>query len=206
MNPRTFAILGLMVLTPLTVLAVINDGANGFPNAIVYSWTSLQIWLDLVIAVLLWCAWVVVDARAAGRNPWPWIIAALIVGCFSPLLYTLLYARWPGSAPLPGAVVSGSARLVGMLAFLALLVVTIVAVAVDGIQIADQVTRTTSNLQIWVDLVIAIVFWLGWMWADARARGASPWGWLVFALALGSFAPLVYLMVYDRSPASHPPA
>ena len=37
------------------------------------------------------------DATLAGRNPWPWILGALAVGMFSPLLY-LLTRRPPGPA------------------------------------------------------------------------------------------------------------
>ena len=46
--------------------------------------------LDLVIACLLISSWMVIDARANGRNPWPYVAITLAAGSFGPLLYLLL--------------------------------------------------------------------------------------------------------------------
>jgi len=59
--------------------------AAGFANA-----GSLQLLLDLVIACGLISSWMVVDARAKGRNPWPYVAITLAAGSFGPLLYLLL--------------------------------------------------------------------------------------------------------------------
>lgn len=48
-----------------------------------------QIYADLVIAVVVICVWIYRDATKNGRNPWPWLIAAAVVGMFSPLVYLL---------------------------------------------------------------------------------------------------------------------
>jgi hypothetical protein len=40
--------------------------------------------------------WIWHDAKAQGRNPWPWIIATLAVGSFGPLVYLL--TRKPASS------------------------------------------------------------------------------------------------------------
>ena len=206
-NVRTGSIAGFGLLAALTVAALVNDGSGGFQAAITHNLTSLQIWVDLVIAVVIWCVWLLWDARETGRNPWPWIIAALIVGCFSPLLYAIVYQRWPASQIVshqdqnaPAGWRRGMAGLVLVL-FTGL---TAMALIVDGTDVAATVTRTWSNIQIWFDLVIAMVFWMGWMIKDARRAGRNPWGWVVFGAVLGSFAPLVYLLMYGRWPASHP--
>ncbi len=206
MTIRTGGILGIILLGALTVAAIVSDGSSGFPAAILFNLTALQVWIDLVIAVVFWCAWLVPDARSHGRNPWPWIIAALIVGCFAPLAYMIVYQRWPASPSSRGQREGGNLRrriLAGLVLVLFALL-TVGALNQDGTDIAATVTRTFSHLQIWVDLVIAIILWVFWVYADTRRRGASPWPWIVFALLLGAFAPLAYLVFTGRWPASHP--
>lgn len=204
---RIAAITVLLPFTALTAKAFVAGGADGFPQAIIHDLSSLQIWLDLVIAMLFWCAWVMRDARAAGRNGWGWVVSALIVGSFSPLLYLIVHRRWPGSPSPDDTEATGSPS--PRLAAAALVLVpfaglTVAALIIDGTDVPGVVTRTWANIQIWVDLVIAIVFWLAWMIADARAAGRNPWGWVIFAAILGSFSPLLYTIVHRRWPASHP--
>lgn len=206
MNLRQVAILALIPFSALTMYAFIADGVNGFPNAITHDLSSLQIWVDLVIAMIFWCAWVLRDAAAAGRSGAPWVVGALIVGAFAPLLYMIVYQRWPASSAAKqlNGDQPGRRRAGGAIVLLLFGALTVIALATDGTDIPAVVTRTWSNLQIWVDLVIAIVIWLAWMLKDAKRAGRNPWGWVVFALLLGAFAPLVYLVMYGRWPASHP--
>jgi hypothetical protein len=51
---------------------------------------GIQVLCDLTIALSLACLWIVRDARAAGRNGWPFVIATVFLGSFGPLLYLLL--------------------------------------------------------------------------------------------------------------------
>ncbi|MGH7336353.1 MAG: DUF2834 domain-containing protein [Myxococcota bacterium] len=51
---------------------------------------GLQVAFDLVVACLLISWWMVMDARANGRNPWPYLLITLVGGSFGPLLYLLL--------------------------------------------------------------------------------------------------------------------
>jgi len=44
---------------------------------------------DLVIALSVFLVWMWRDARAIGRNPWPWLVMTLAIGSFGPLLYLL---------------------------------------------------------------------------------------------------------------------
>ncbi len=55
-----------------------------------------QVLADLVIALTLVMAWMWQDAKATGRNVWPWIVATLIFGSFGPLVHLL--TRRPASA------------------------------------------------------------------------------------------------------------
>ncbi|MEM7098867.1 MAG: hypothetical protein AAF541_11455 [Pseudomonadota bacterium] len=205
---RSLAIIVLVPFTALTTMAIYSDGINGFPNAITYNFLSFQIWLDLVIAMLFWCAWVILDARAHGRSPWGWVVAALLFGAFSPLIYILVHKRWPATPARDSAATDDvtSRRTFAAIAFTALLVVTLAGLAIDGTDIMSTITHSWSNIQIWVDLVIVILLWAAWMFADAKTHDINPWGWLVFAAALGSFSPLLYLLVHGRWPASHPTA
>lgn len=79
----------LVPFTALTGMALFEDGLAGFPAAITHSWAAGQIFVDLVIAIGIILVWLYRDARALGRNPWPWIAASLAFGSFGPLLYLL---------------------------------------------------------------------------------------------------------------------
>lgn len=54
---------------------------------------------------------------------------------------------------------------------------------------------SAASLQILLDLVIACLLIMVWMYGDARARGVNPWPWIVATLLAGSLAPLAYLLV-----------
>ena len=86
---RTAVIVMLAALGVVTVIAFIQEGFTVF-SAITASWWSLQIFLDLVIALVLFLVWLYRDAKASGRDPWPWIVATFVVGSFAPLFYLLL--------------------------------------------------------------------------------------------------------------------
>lgn len=92
MNQQTTRLLVLIALVPFTILTVIAlwvDGVTGIFASITNSWGSLQIYVDLVIALAIISIWMYRDAKARGRNPWPWIVGTLAVGAFSPLVYLL---------------------------------------------------------------------------------------------------------------------
>ena len=54
-----------------------------------------QVLADLVISLTLVMIWMWHDAKALGRNAWPWICFTLIAGSFGPLIYLL--TRKPGA-------------------------------------------------------------------------------------------------------------
>ncbi|MCB9529323.1 MAG: hypothetical protein H6703_13085 [Myxococcales bacterium] len=86
--------------------------------------------------------------------------------------------------------------VVGVL-LLDLLAVSAWAIASDGITgIVDYIAAMGPwGWQLGVDLVVALVLVMGWMWRDARSRGKNPVGWMVATVLLGSIAPLVYLLL-----------
>lgn len=54
--------------------------------------------------------------------------------------------------------------------------------------------QTFGAAQVFFDLVIALSFFLIWMWQDAKQLGRNPWPWIVGTLTTGSIAPLLYLI------------
>lgn len=65
-------------------------GYLGIWQAGIVSNGSLQILLDLGIACLIICSWIIGDARARGVNPVPWVIATFSIGTIAPLAYLLV--------------------------------------------------------------------------------------------------------------------
>ncbi len=51
---------------------------------------SLQILLDLVIACLIICSWMIGDAKARGLTIWPWILAVVTTGTIAILVYLIV--------------------------------------------------------------------------------------------------------------------
>lgn len=87
---KQLVVVVLVLFGALTLVGTVVDGLpGGVIDAITFNWISLQIYVDLVIAVAMICVWIYRDATKQGRNPWPWLIAAAIVGMFSPLVYVL---------------------------------------------------------------------------------------------------------------------
>lgn len=62
--------------------------------------------------------------------------------------------------------------------------------------------QSLAGLQVFTDLVIALVLVMAWMWRDARQRGRNPWPWIAATLLLGSFGPLAYLLVHAKALAT----
>jgi RsiW-degrading membrane proteinase PrsW (M82 family) len=92
---RTIALLTLVSFGILTAIALWVDGVTGVFASIVSSWGSIQIYVDLLIALSIILVWLYRDAKAQGHNPWPWIVATLVTGSFAPLMYLC----WCGIRP-----------------------------------------------------------------------------------------------------------
>lgn len=65
-----------------------------------------------------------------------------------------------------------------------------------------------ASRQALLDLLIASVLLLGFIWRDAQARGRRFWPYALLTLASGSFGPLLYLLLAPdaRAAASADPA
>ena len=83
--------------------------------------------------------------------------------------------------------------LVMLIPFLALTVYAVTQVGYLGI--FEYHIHSPAGWQVFVDLVIALLVVMLWLFPEARRNGRNPWPWFVGTLFLGSIAPLLYLVV-----------
>jgi hypothetical protein len=94
-------VLAIAALGVVSAVAVAGHGYVGIFTLMLQSTAGMQVLLDLAIALVLVMAWMVADARRAGRTVWPWLLATLAFGSFGPLGYLLVGAlRERRGAPL----------------------------------------------------------------------------------------------------------
>ena len=73
---------------------------------------------------------------------------------------------------------------------------TVYAVGQVGLMgLFTQNLNHAAGQQVFADLVIALSLFLVWLWFDARKTGRAFWPWALATLALGSFGPLLYLLL-----------
>lgn len=88
MNGRLIALIVVIAgFGVLTTLALEDVGYFGILAPHFQSWGGAQVFVDLTIACLLACIWMVNDARERGISAWPFIAITLVAGSFGPLLY-----------------------------------------------------------------------------------------------------------------------
>ncbi len=86
---RSLIVFTLILFGALSAIALWQSGYWGILALHFQSVGEGQVLADLVIALSLTMVWMWQDAKAIGRNPWPWIIATLTTGSFGPLFYLL---------------------------------------------------------------------------------------------------------------------
>jgi hypothetical protein len=86
---RALLIITLVLFSVLSAIAVWHHGYWGIIAPHFQSFGGAQVFTDLVIALTLAMVWMWHDAKAMGRNAWPWIALTLLAGSFGPLIYLL---------------------------------------------------------------------------------------------------------------------
>jgi hypothetical protein len=79
----------LALFSVLSAAALWQHGYWGIIAPELKSLAGAQVLGDLVISLALILRWMRQDARAAGRNIWPWFLLTLVAGSFGPLIYLL---------------------------------------------------------------------------------------------------------------------
>ncbi len=86
--------------------------------------------------------------------------------------------------------------LLALVLFLALGAVSVVALRDHGyVGLFQYQLLSTAGWQVLLDLVVACVIGLLWMFDDARRVGRNPWPYAGITLLFGSFGLLAYLLV-----------
>ncbi len=86
---RALIVVILVLFGALTAAALWQHGYWGILAPHFQSVGGGQVLADLVIALSLVMVWMWRDARASGRNIWPWLVLTLVAGSFGPLGYLL---------------------------------------------------------------------------------------------------------------------
>lgn len=86
---RVLIVVILVLFGALSAVALYQHGYWGIVVPHFQSTGAGQVFADLVIALILVLVWIWRDAKATGRNPWPWVFATLALGSFGPLVYLL---------------------------------------------------------------------------------------------------------------------
>jgi hypothetical protein len=80
----------IALFAALTAVALLDVGYLGIIEPHFRSWGAGQVFADLVIMCALGSLWMIVDGRARGLNPWPFVVATLFLGSFGVLGYLVL--------------------------------------------------------------------------------------------------------------------
>lgn len=91
--PKILLSLTLLLFGGLTAAAVWERGYTGVLTQQMQNFGGQQVFFDLVIALTLIMIWIWQDAKATGRNFWPWCLLTLILGSFGPLFYLLFQKK-----------------------------------------------------------------------------------------------------------------
>lgn len=87
MTLKNFALIVLVLFGAFSVWVVTQVGYIGIFEYHLHSPAGWQVITDLVIACILLLCWIVPDAKATGRNPWPFVVLTLFLGSIGPLAY-----------------------------------------------------------------------------------------------------------------------
>jgi len=98
---RGLAIAMLIPFAILTFYALAQVGYIGLIEFQLRSPAGWQVLADLVVSLVLVLSWIVPDAKRAGRQSWPWVVATVFTGSIAPLIYLAIYGTQQHSLKRP---------------------------------------------------------------------------------------------------------
>ena len=87
MSLKLFSSITLVLFGAFSVWVVSEIGYLGIVEYHLPHPAGWQVFIDLVIACILLLAIIVPDAKAKGRNPWPFVVLTVLLGSIGPLAY-----------------------------------------------------------------------------------------------------------------------
>jgi hypothetical protein len=78
-----------VVFTTYTLSVMAGHGVLGFLTLAAREPWGLQVFLDLMLMLSLFSAWILVDAKERNLPRWPYVILALLMGSMGALCYLL---------------------------------------------------------------------------------------------------------------------
>lgn len=91
MTSRLVILVTLFILfSAYSMWVMMTNGYVAIWQAGIASAGAFQILLDLIIACLLGCAWLVQDARKRNWVAWPWVFGVLVSGTLALLFYLII--------------------------------------------------------------------------------------------------------------------
>lgn len=79
----------LLLFAALTGVALFHHGYIGIFTPMFETSATLQVLVDLIIALSLFLVWMWNDAKQSGRSPYLWILLTLSTGSIGALLYLI---------------------------------------------------------------------------------------------------------------------
>ncbi|MFK7931106.1 MAG: hypothetical protein AB8H79_23170 [Myxococcota bacterium] len=92
------SMLGLVLLIPITVMALMDVGYLGIWAVGLNGWASAQVLVDLVLSCLVALFYVVPDARRRGVWAWPLVVLTVLLGSLALMMWMVVRGRWPATA------------------------------------------------------------------------------------------------------------
>ena len=75
-------------------------------------------------------------------------------------------------------------------------ILTVVALVQFGpLGVFAEAFKNFATIQVFCDLLISCIIILVWMYRDAKQNNRKFWPWCIVTLAIGSFGPLIYLLL-----------